>query len=66
MGWGPGYRDAIRGYTDNQFKSHYDDAHLRIKEMINREWGKILSLLNGMIRDGGEQIEAASAVAVKR
>lgn len=65
-GGGPGYRDAIRGYTDNQFKSHYDDAHLRIEDMINREWGKILALLNEMLRDGGEQIDATSAVELKR
>jgi hypothetical protein len=62
-GQGSGYRSAIRDYTADQFKSHYDDAHLRIKEMINREWERIVSLLNGMIRDEGKQLEGTSSAA---
>ncbi len=64
-GQGRGFRDAIRDYTASQFKSNYEDAHLRIKELIGREWEKLVSLLNGMIRDEVKQLEAVSSGALE-
>jgi len=56
---GKGYRTAIRDYTAQQFAQHYDDAHLLIKQMVNREWEKVIALLCSMIRDEGKQLEGA-------
>ena len=64
-GQGRGYRDAIRDYTASQFRSNYKDAHLRIKELISREWEKLVNLLNGMIRDEVKQLEAVSSRALE-
>ena len=59
-GRGPGYRDAIRDFTADQFGSHYEDAHDRINKMISEEWGKIVSQLNGTIQEGDGQLEGSS------
>ena len=55
-GTGSGYRTAIRNFTAEQFKHHYEDAHILIKQIINGEWDKIAQLLDEMIRDGGGQV----------
>ena len=62
---GKGYRTAIRDFTAEQFESHYEDAHILIKQMINGEWDKIVQLLDGMIRDEAKQLEGASSAAVE-
>jgi hypothetical protein len=64
-GVGPGYRDAIRDYTADQFKSHYDDAHFRIKEMIIRVWERLVGILDGIIRDEGMELETSSVAALE-
>jgi transcriptional regulator with XRE-family HTH domain len=61
-GAGPGYRSVIRDKTDRQFQSSYDDAHELVKNMISEEWGKLISLLDGMLKEKGGEV----GVAVKR
>ena len=63
-GQGSGYRTAIRDYTAEQFESHYEDAHVLIKQMITGEWGNIIQLLDGMIKDGGGQLVGLTTAAL--
>ena len=64
-GLGPGYRDDIRRYTADQFKSNYADAHFRIKEMIIRLWEGIVGILDGMIRGEGKKLETSPMAALE-
>jgi hypothetical protein len=61
-GKGTGYRNAIRDMTDEQFQSHYDDAHEMVKHMISEEWEKIIALLDGMLKEKGGEV----GIAMKR
>ena len=60
--WGKGqsYHTAIRDHTAEQFEGHYEDAHVRIKQITNGEWDKIVQLLDEMIKDGGGQLAGSS------
>jgi transcriptional regulator with XRE-family HTH domain len=54
-GAGPGYRSAISEMTDHRFESSYDDAHELVKGLVSNEWKGIISLLEGMLREGESQ-----------
>lgn len=56
------YRDEIRDMTDEQLQSSYDDAHQLLKDMVAKEWLKIIDLLNGMLKEKGGEV----GVALKR
>ncbi len=62
-GKGQGYRSAIRDHTAKQFEGHYEDAHVRIKQIINGEWEKLVQLLDEMIKDGGGQLTGSPPMA---
>jgi transcriptional regulator with XRE-family HTH domain len=56
------YRDEIREMTDEQFQSSYDTARLLLKDMIGKEWERLIGVLNGMLKEKGTEI----GVTVKR
>ena len=63
-GAGPGYRNAIRDMTAEQFQSSYDDAHELVKHMIAEEWGKLIALLDGDAQGKGWRGWSCSEAAV--
>jgi hypothetical protein len=50
-GQGQGYRHAISEMTDERFQSSYEEAHRRVRKLVEDEWDKIVVLLEGMLRE---------------
>jgi transcriptional regulator with XRE-family HTH domain len=59
---GKGYCKTVGQVTDKQFQSSYDDARQLLKEMIAKEWEKLMDLLDGMLKEKGGEV----GVALKR
>lgn len=62
--WGQGtvngvrYRDSISDKTDKRFQSNYEEAHRRVRKLVEDEWDKIVVLLESMLRET-DVVEAA-------
>lgn len=50
-GKGKGYRDSISEKTDERFQSNYEEAHRRVRKLVDDEWEKIVVLLESMLRE---------------
>jgi transcriptional regulator with XRE-family HTH domain len=59
-GGGPGYRNAIRDMTDEEFEAHCDDSRAIIGSLITEEWQKLVALLRSIL-DENPGSEAAAA-----
>lgn len=59
---GKGYCKTVGQVTDKQFQSSYDDAYKLLKEMIGKEWEKLIDILDGMLKEKGGEV----GVALKR
>ncbi len=59
-GKGKGYKARILEKTEEQFQSSYRDAHELVKKLITDEWAKIVTLLEGMLREESGQTEPAA------
>jgi hypothetical protein len=50
-GQGGGYKADIRNWTDAQISSSYDDAHKVLQGLIADEWGKVVGLLERVLKE---------------
>jgi len=50
------YWDEIRDMTDVQLQSSYPNAHQLLKEMIGKEWDRLIGVLNGMLKEKGTEV----------
>lgn len=56
------YRDEIGDLTESRFTSGYEAAHKLLKEMVEKEWGRLVGILDEMLKEKGTEV----GVAVKR
>jgi len=50
-GKGQGYRHAISEMTDDRFQNNYEEAHRRVRKLVEDEWDKIVVLLESMLSE---------------
>jgi len=48
---GMGYRDSITKMTDDRFHENYEEAHSRVRKLIEEEWAGLVAILEGMLRE---------------
>ena len=53
------YRDEISDLSDGRFESGYAASHKFLKEMVQKEWGRLVGVLDAMLKEQGSEVGAA-------